>query len=327
MAPLRTLAALCLCVALAPAAASAQAPAFAPYADVQFSPDLAGWAKATGARQVILAFLNADDDLGCQPDWPVDEDALVAQVRALKAQGVDVIVSTGGWNANDLAARCPDAQSLAQAWQGALDRLAVSRLDVDAEAGDLHDNLDPTLVDRRAQALKRLQDAFAARGQRLEVTLTVPVSAERGLDSRALYVLQSAKAAGVRISVVDLMVMDFRDEPTPLSMGERSIAALQKVRGQLETVFPGRADRAYWAMLGATAMIGRNDAAEEVFGLDDAARLIAFARAKGMARLGFWSLSRDNGSCPGAAAASILCTGLAQDDGAFTRAFAKGLER
>ena len=323
----RALAALLLCAALLPAlpaGASAQArrPEFQPYAAVRLAPDLAGWAKTTGARRVVLAFYNSDGT-GCRGAWQTDEAALLARVAALKAQGGQVIISTGGWNADDLAARCQDAQSLADVYLSVLERFGVDRIDVDAEAGDLHDNLDMAEVDRRSAALKLVQDAFGARGRPLEVSFTLAVSPEQGLDARNLYVLQSAKAAGVRIGVVNAMVMNYRDEPSSQSMAERSIAALEKVRGQLETLLPGRSDRAYWAMIGATAMIGRNDDPQEVFAPGDAERLVAFARSKRMARLGFWSLSRDNASCADATAASILCSGLAQADWAFTRAFAQ----
>lgn len=322
----RALAAFLLCAALLPAlpaGASAQArrPEFQPYAAVKLTPDLAGWAKTTGARRVVLAFYNSDGT-GCRGAWQTDEAALLARVAALKAQGGQVSISTGGWNADDLAARCQVA-SLADVYLSVLERFGVDRIDVDAEAGNLHDNLDMAEVDRRSAALKLLQDTLGARGRRLEVSFTLAVSPEQGLDARNLYVLQSAKAAGVRIGVVNAMVMNYRDEPSSQSMAARSIAALEKVRGQLETLLPGRSDRAYWAMIGATAMIGRNDDPQEVFAPDDAERLMAFARSKRMARLGFWSLSRDNASCAGATAASILCSGLAQTDWAFTRAFAQ----
>lgn len=321
----RALAALCLSLsaALLPPVASAQPrPEFLPYAAVKFVRDLAGWAKTTGARRVVLAFYNSDGT-GCRGAWQVDEAALLANVAELKAEGGQVIISTGGWNADDLAARCGDPQSLADIYLSVLERFGVDRLDIDAEAGNLHDSLDAAEVDRRSAALELVQEHLRAHGRRLEVSFTLAVSPEQGLDARSLYVLQSAKAAGVRIGVVNAMVMNYRDEPSSQSMAERSIAALDKVRGQLETLLPGRGDRAYWAMIGATAMIGRNDDPQEVFAPGDADRLVAFARARRMARLGFWSLSRDNASCADATAASILCSGLAQTDWAFTRAFAQ----
>jgi chitinase len=272
----RALAALLLSAVLLPAppagAASAQArrPEFQPYAAVKFAPDLALWAKTTGARRVVLAFYNSDGT-GCHGAWQTDEAGLLARVAALKAEGGQAIISTGGWNADDLAARCQDAPSLADVYLSVLERFGVDRIDVDAEAGDLHDNLDMAEVDRRSAALKLVQDTLTARGRRLEASFTLAVSPEQGLDARSLYVLQSAKAAGVRIGVVNAMVMNYRDEPSSQSMAERSIAALEKVRGQLETLLPGRSDRAYWAMIGATAMIGRNDDVQEVFAPGDAA--------------------------------------------------------
>jgi hypothetical protein len=70
-------------------------------------------------------------------------------------------------------------------------------------------------------------------------------------------------------------------------------------------------------------MIGHNDVADNVFMLDDARRLAAFARDEGLGGLHFWSLNRDT-PCGGAAGlqASALCHGL-PDAGklAFTQAF------
>jgi chitinase len=295
-------------------------PVVAPYVYVRVGPDLATWARATGAKRAVLAFYNSDG-VGCAGAWPTDEAGLMAQVSAFRALGGEVILSSGGWNADDLAARCPDPQTLAAVYLAALDRLGVKSLDLDPEAAPDHDNLDPAVVDRRSAALKLLQDRFKQRGQRLEISFTLPATPTQGLDARALYVLQSAVKAGVRLDLVQPMVMNYHQGPSPLSMADRAKATLEKIRTELQVLLPGRTDAGYWGMLGAVAMIGRNDPPDEVFTLLDAVQLTVYADERGLGRLGFWVLSRDNGSCALAPVQGVTCSGLPQDDWAFTKVF------
>ena len=306
---------------VAPSKAAERPFAFAPYAFMNGGSDVAGWSKATGGRYVTLAFYNAANG-NCAGAWPegTAEASVLAAARALQAQGGGVIVSTGGWNADDLVSRCPDAKSLADVYDGVLQRFRTDYLDLDAEPGDIHNNLTHELVDRRSAAMRVLQDRFAARGRRLHVSFTLAVRPAVGMDPDNLYVLQSAKAAGVTIDMVNPMIMDYHDGASQGRMGARSIQALELAQAQLKALLPGRSDRDYWGMMSATPMLGQNDVAEEVFTLDDARLVARFAVEKGMGRLSFWSLARDNGSCPGEKAKNS-CSGLDQPQWAFSRIF------
>ena len=187
-------AALLAAPAASPAAAAPKPFAFAPYVHANDGIDLAGWAKATGGRYLSLAFYNAAGGQ-CRGAWPIDEARLLAEVGRLRALGGDVIVSSGGWNADDLAARCPTPEALADVYEGVLKRFAADHLDLDPEPGDVHDNLKPEVVDRRSAAAAILQKRFAARGRRLRVSFTIAVRPSFGFDPANLYVLQSALAA------------------------------------------------------------------------------------------------------------------------------------
>jgi hypothetical protein len=292
--------------------------AFAPYAFMVPGADVMAWAKDTGQRYVTLAFYNSVNGR-CEGAWPQDEAAVLAQARGLQALGGGVIVSSGGWNGDDLAAHCADPKALADVYDGVLSRFGANHLDLDAEPGDAHDNLVPQLVDRRSAAMRILQDRFAARGRRLHVSFTLAVRPAFGMDERNFYVLKSAKAAGVDIDVINPMIMDYGDNASAGQMGARSIQALQFTEAQLKSLLPGREDAAYWSMIAATPMLGQNDVEPEVFTLDDARRLESFAEAKGMARLTFWSLARDNGGCAGQQAPHPNCSGIAQGPWAFSR--------
>ncbi|MGP3983044.1 discoidin domain-containing protein [Streptomyces sp. KR80] len=292
---------------------------FAPYVDTSFGLNLADYARETGQKYVTLAFYNSGG--GCQGVWPTNDDGLLNNVKGLRGEGGDVVVATGGWNANDLARRCTDAQSLANVYQTMLDRYGVDHLDIDPEAGDVYNNLERPLVDRRSAALKILQDNFRAKGKTLTVSFTLAVNPDNGFNADNLYVLESAKAHGVEIGLVNPMTMDYYDGVSGDQMGARSIKALQAVFGQVKNLLPGKTDAEYWKLIGATPMIGQNDNRSEVFTLDDARKVVDFARTNHLGRLHFWSIGRDNGGCPGQKEASPTCSGISQQRYEFTGIF------
>jgi hypothetical protein len=296
--------------------------AFAPAIYMGSGADLSSWARARGQSYALLAFYNADGGR-CAGAWPEDERAVLAQAQVLRSLGGGVILSTGGWNADDLAARCADPTSLADVYDGLLQRFGADHLDLDPEAGDVHNNLLRDVVDRRSAAMRILQDRFRARGRMLHLSITLAVKPAFGLDADNLYVLQSAKAAGVGIDMVDAMVMDYRDGQSEGKMGARSIQALEMVHAQLKSLFPDRDDAALWGMMGALPDLGQNDAEQEVFTLEDARLLESFVEARGLGRLSFWSLGRDNGNCPGKRVSDPTCSGIVQAQWAFSGVFAK----
>ncbi|SMC24293.1 hypothetical protein SAMN02745857_01823 [Andreprevotia lacus DSM 23236] len=293
---------------------------FAPYLSSGGAFDAVAWSKATGQKYVTLAFYNSDGT--CKGAWTGGDDAAVqAVVNDLRSLGGGVIIATGGWNGDDPARRCSNAAALAAVYQGVLDQLGADHLDIDPAAGDKYNNLAPAVVDLRNAALKLLQDNFKAQGKTLTVSYTLVSHADSGFDAASLYVLQSAKAAGVEIGLVNPMVMDFYDGVSGKQMGARGVLALQNVFQQLKALLPGKSDAQYWAMMGALPMIGQNDNASEVFTAADALTLLDFARQKGMGRLAFWSLGRDNGNCAGKTAADWQCSGLAQQQWEFSLRF------
>lgn len=316
----RAAAFLVAALAAGPTATAPKPFAFAPYFYTQDSQDLAGWARASGGRYLTLAFYNSDQGQ-CRGAWPADEAKLLAAMAELRAMGGDVIVSSGGWNADDLAERCATPEALADVYDGVLTRFAADHLDLDPEPGDVHDNLKPEVVDRRSAAAAILQKRFAARGKRLKVSLTIAVRPAFGFDAANLYVIQSALKHGVEIEAVNPMVMDYRDGTGAGEMGARSLTALEKAHGQLKRLYRRRSDRQVWGLLAATPMIGQNDAEAEVFTLDDARALAKFARAKGMKRIAFWSTARDTGGCPGEKTARPDCSGVVQAPFAYARIF------
>ena len=301
------------CAAFAPsgadrAAAPGQSTRFAPYVDVTLErPALAEVAEATGQRTFALGFALADGDR-CTPTWgglhSLTDKRILEGVSALRAAGGDVVVSSGGADGPYLEDVCPDAETLAAAYAKALDAVGSNALDIDIEG-----SVPVGTVARAAGALQR------ERGTAVTYTLRV-LDSRRGLEPVALRALREAAARGVDVTV-NPMVMNF---PYTGDWGTAMVAALRTTHRQMQAIWPRRGDARLYRMLGATAMIGRNDSGM-VTTEKDARTLLGFARSHGLGYVGFWSLARDNGGCPGAAKASNTCSGLAQSPYAFTKLF------
>ena len=67
-------------------------------------------------------------------------------------------------------------------------------------------------------------------------------------------------------------------------------------------------------------MIGDNDTPGEMFSYEDAQTVVSFAKAKGVRRVAFWALNRDQ-SCGAGDQAPGTCTNLVQAPLDYTDAF------
>jgi chitinase len=288
------------------AGASAPArPAFGPYLDVSVErPDLAAVAKQTGLRHVTLAFaLSADG--ACEPAWGGNQpvDAFTAEIEAFRAAGGSVSVATGGAVGNYLENACGSAADLAGAYERLLAATGTNLLDVDIETG-----VDAAKV---VDALSQVQ-----RRRGTDITLTLPVDLG-GLPAPALDLVQRAAAANVSVTV-NAMDMNFK---TGGNWGQAMVDAAQAVLDQLRGVYPNASEAVQNRMLGITVMIGRNDVGV-ITQPDDAQKVIDFAESRGVGRLAFWALTRDNGACAEKVEAQPDCSGIEQTDFQFTQQFA-----
>jgi hypothetical protein len=300
-------------------------PVVAPYVDMLLwpTPDLAAMARASGVAEYTLGFLVSTG--GCDVGWGgrtgAIGDAVATRVAALRDAGGDAILAFGGAAGVDVALRCPSAAALADVFAAVAARTDVWRFDFDVEGAALADRAAGL---RRAVAIADVQARARAAGRRLGVSFTLPVLPD-GLGADALGLLQDAVAAGVAIDVVNVMAMDYGDAAAPAPagrMGAYAVAAATATWTQLGALWPGLEPAARWARVGVTPMVGRNDVATEVFTVDDARLVGAFARAQGLGRLAWWSASRDV-PCPAGqgSSASPTCSGVPEPAWAFARAF------
>ncbi|WP_406008758.1 cellulose binding domain-containing protein [Streptomyces sp. NBC_00637] len=290
---------------------------FAPYVDTSLYPafDLLASTSATGVKDYNLAFVT--DGGGCTPKWggvtDLASDGVAAQIGALRAKGGDVRVSFGGASGSELATTCSSADALAAAYGKAVDAYGLTKVDFDIEGGALPNTAANA---RRAQAIAGLQQQHPD----LDVSFTLPVMPE-GLTQDGVNLLAGAKSAGVKINTVNIMAMDYGPAYSG-DMGTYAEQAATATQAQVKSVL-GLGESAAWKTVGVTPMIGVNDVTSEIFKVEDATQLVAFAKAKGLGPLSMWSATRDK-QCAGGAKnyADATCSSIVQADSAFSKAFA-----
>src|SRR5688572_14088937 len=190
---------------------------FAPYIDLGLT---ASWQLLTiqqqsGIKVFTLGFVVGNG--GCTPTWggvgaTVANDTLpngttiLSLVQGVRAAGGDVIISFGGASGTELALGCTTVSSLQAAYQSVLNKYSVNsstpvRIDLDIEGGAI---LDQASINRRNQALVGLKAA----NPNLVVSYTLPVL-PTGLVASGVNILNSVKAAGLNLNVVNIMAMDY----------------------------------------------------------------------------------------------------------------------
>ena len=271
--------------------------------------ELAANARVSGHQHFTLAFIIAGKD--GQPAWdgvtPMGAGGYAGQIEALRALGGDVIVSFGGEAGQEVALTIADPAALAAAYRAVVDRYQFTWLDFDIE-GKALSRMEAN--ERRNTALARLQ----AERPGLRVSFTLPVDPD-GISEESRRLLADARKQGVRVAVVNLMIMDYGSS---FSRGKTmlavSVASAVRAEEQCRAIDPG-------LTIGLTQMIGQNDEAGEVFTPEDARGLIAWAAERpGVGLVSFWSINRDAGK-PGKNGNTH--SGIAQAPWAYTRIFQK----
>jgi len=283
--------------------------------------DLSSFASSAGVRAVTAAFVVADRSSACSPTWAGytaytigGSQDFQANLRAFQAQGGRVVASFGGAINDELARVCTDPAKLLTAYSTVVSRFALDRVDFDIEGADVSDSVSNV---RRATAVAALQRQRAAAGHPLQVTLTLPVM-PYGLLASGLRTISEFTAAGVQLSAVNLMTMDYGTGVT--DMGKAAIAAATAAAGQLKGVaaFASWTDSQRLGLIAVTPMFGLNDTGE-LFTLANATTVGQYAKANGLAGLSWWELTRDQPCTSGIAA--YMCSGTSQPRWAYSRAF------
>jgi chitinase len=266
-----------------PAAPSAFPAQFAaPYLQISSSDagDLAADMKASGDKYYTLAFLTSNG--GCNLQWEDGGDSVGAfksQISSLEAAGGNVAASFGGAGSTELAESCTSVSSLAAAYEKVVTTYGIYRLDFDIEGNTINNT---TATVRRDQALAKVQ----AWNNSVQIDYTLPVD-PTGLESNATNLLKDAKSKGVKVSIVNIMTMDFGNGQNALKDAE---SAANATHGQLQSIY-GNSSAAAWAALGLTPIAGKNDDNEN-FTQGNASTLESFAASKGVGELSFWEVDQ-----------------------------------
>jgi chitinase len=240
-------------------------------------------------NEVTIAFVLSGG--GCSADQGIEQN--LSDVQAFVAAGGHVKASFGGADGTYVESGCSDAASWASAIEAFVDATGITDLDFDIEQ-------DPVLTDAvnamRGQALALVQ---ASRHVKVAFTLGAnphTSGSPGGLTTQGLSVVTHAVSAGVVISHVNLMTMDYGDSYGGQPIAPVAIGSLTDAQAQLLSAIPGLTADQAWRMLGVIPMIGKNDDAE-VFSLDDAKAVAAFAVQNRLGLVSFWSIDRDQ-VCP-----------------------------
>lgn len=289
-------------------------------------------APATGddTNNVLMSFIVAAAPQTCAPSWGAfytfDEAAayvdLDRRIARMRDEGASIGISFGGAHNTELANACADVDALAAAYGSVIDRYGVQVIDLDVEKQNLEDQ---DAAKRRAGAIAQLQGAREG----LSVWLTLPVT-PTGLTPSGVESLREMWRSGVHLAGVNVMTMDFGVDLAGRSMAQASIDALTATHDQIAAEAQSAGVQVdAWAMLGVTPMIGQNDVADEVFTLDDAVALNAFARERGMTRMSMWSFNRDRTCGPNHPASVLVsdsCSGVRQGGQTFASLLSAGFE-
>ncbi|GHA92465.1 glycosyl hydrolase family 18 protein [Streptomyces termitum] len=300
---------------------------FAPYFEAWTGESPAALSAQSGAKHLTMAFLQTATKGSCTPYWngdtgmPISSAVFGADIKTMQARGGDVIPSFGGYTADttgtEIADSCTDVNQIADAYEKVLTTYDVTRLDMDIEVDALDNSAG---VDRRNKAIKVLQDRAAASGRTLEISYTLPTT-PNGLAASGLALLKNAVSNGARVDVVNMMTFDYYDNAAH-DMAKDTQTAGQGLYNQLAKLYPAKTPAQLWGMVGITEMIGVDDfGPAETFTLANARTVYDWAVSKGINTLSFWALQRDNGGCPGGAAADN-CSGIAQNTWDFSHIFA-----
>ncbi len=312
-------------------------PWFASYVDVTSVPIYAFEQRgAVGNSDTVLSFIVSSHKDACTPTWggyyTMDEAAdsidLDRRIARFQLQGGRIAISFGGVMNSELALLCTDEEALAKAYKSVIERYNINTIDLDLEKEGLT-NLEA--AERRARVIAKLQKEYREEGRELAVWLTLPVSPQ-GLTIDGTNAVSKVIKSELDLAGVNVMTMDYGGSKDPAdSMSEASKKALIETHRQLTILYKlekiNLESSTIWKKIGVTPMIGQNDVVTEIFTIEDAIAINAFAREKGVGRMSMWSANRDipcGANYVDVSVVSDLCSGVSSPIFAFSNILGMG---
>ena len=146
-----------------------------------------------------------------------------------------------------------------------------------------------------------------------------------GLTIQGMQTVNAFLDAGVTLSTVNLMTMDFNVASTSITQSTLIKSSLNAAHAQYKTfactvAANSSATIRSGNLLGATVLIGQNDTKNEYFTLDNARDINTFALETSLGHLSMWSLNRDQQCGENYTNTNTLktfCSGMKQTGGEF----------
>ncbi|GAA1841737.1 cellulose binding domain-containing protein [Asanoa iriomotensis] len=270
-------------------------------------PNLNTVMSATGIKWFTKAFVLSGG--GCTPAWdgnrPINSAGDAQQIASIRAAGGDIIPSVGGWSGNKLGPNCSSASALAGALQQVINAYNLKAIDLDVENTDEFES--EVVQDRILGALKILKQNNPS----LKTIVTIP-TAVSGPSWWGTRLINQGAALQANVDVWTIMPFNFGGGA---DMYASTVSSAEGLRNALKTAF-GWSDATAYAHMGISGMNGRSDQ-NEITTTAQWTSIRDWAKARGLARLAFWSVNRDRG-CAGGPLSSD-CSSIAQPDWEFTR--------
>jgi chitinase len=245
----------------------------APYYEVVVQ----GNPSINGMKHVTFAFIIADGNRNASFEGtPLSNYKPL--IDSFKASGGTPILSFGGAACCELAYSQTNESALRAAYEQFYTVYGIKIWDFDIEGSIVSDIAS---VDRRNRVLSSLQSQYPD----LEIYFTVAIS-NGGLTSEVLNMLNRAKSAGVKMSLVNAMIFDYYTSGSNNNIDD-SKSALTALRRQLDAM-----DRNL--KIGATLMIGRDDSGK-IMTVADTTTLLNWISVNipSVSHIAYWAMHRD----------------------------------
>ncbi|WP_026425631.1 carbohydrate binding domain-containing protein [Actinokineospora inagensis] len=239
--------------------------------------------KPTGVKWFTMAFILAQN--GCSPSWdsqrPLTGGADETFIKAVRANGGDVVPSIGGWSGNKLGPNCSTPEALAGAYQKVIDAYKLKAVDVDIENTDEFEA--PAVQDRILSALKIVK----AKNPGFHTILTMP-TLTTGPNSWGNRLIEQAKALNADIDNFTIMPFDFGGGA---DMYGNTINATEGLKTKLKSTF-GWTDAQAYAHIGISGMNNQSDQGEnttpEIW-----TKIRDWGNSHHIGRFTYWAVNRD----------------------------------
>lgn len=274
-------------------------------------PDAAKFMKASGNKQITLAFVLAKG--GCEPAWdgqrPLKGSEEEKTVKAVQDAGGDVTPSIGGYNGDKLGEKCGSAEELAGAYQKVIDAYKLKSIDIDIEANEFE---KPETRQKVVDALKIVKD----KSKDTKVYLTFPTLEKAPTDNGKDLIKKGAEA-GLDVDGWTVMPFDFGHGDQ--DMAEATKSAVDGLAKTVADAYEIDQNKAY-GKVGFSSMNGKTDQPNESVSPADFKKMVDYAKEKHLARASFWSANRDRPCDSGGGNDS--CSGIDQKEWEFSKILA-----